>query len=999
MRRRSPVVLVVAAVTVLASAASWRPVHADDQEAALIDASPLPQNAQNVILFLADDLDWNDLPFFNPPKQWQVPDSPTLGRDAVAPGLAEALLTLPDLNRSAARMLAVPRTPENAASLARLGVLEVDGRDARVVPVDVDGDPGDANLNEGRATADTFSYVPQTNPLGAACASSSPTSLLIGCNPHTDILRGYGGLGRLAREGLVFPRFYSSSARCSPARAALMTGRDNDRGGLIDIGDPLDVDEVTIAEFLKQGCTNPASDRLCVCRGCGEGGRDLPVPCDCFLENPADCELAALDRYPCYTTGLIGKWHIGSRPKNALASWQRGFDEYIGFRGGRRGYFRTAKLDCSPATARYCLNAGPFKDRRCTSDAQCGSGGRCGLTDPAEHGLYVGAEARNPCHDDDADTATKNVDCCEAEGADKPGRYEYASKRYPTIDSAEVPWGKDGVTHLSCSDDGDTRATGCLYYTRRIRDQARDFILRHADAQPFFLVVAFNAPHTPHQAPRRTRRHFSSSDPAYVPTQPDKQYWAVIEELDAAIGGILDVLDREGVCDAHRTVACTAGGNECPAGDRCISFGKCSGSGWPCADDAQCPVASSCVHAGTTLADKTLVLFTSDNGHNNGPFGDPATRKGKSSVYEGGIRVGLLARAPDLGVEGRVPAGAVGSFVDVLPTVADAAGYASTLDAQGQLRLRVCARGPSAPCLTDADCPGADNRCILDRVVDGHSLLPTLTTGADAREASFSRFFKDTSTVITREGYFEDHGCGPFGLGQCAKRVCGLDERVPEDEGAPLVRRVRGSSCVPCTADDDCNGESPASCNTNADCIDEARCDHGSCKVMCEVLGKVCADDRTQGRCTDDDFLTCPLSEIAGLQHCHANEDCNRGQKCIDGARTACGSCASAAWKLRGTSELYDLTSNPEEDQKVFKHDDDPNGRLNCFQQVGPGQVLDPCFMAKTGSAEQKLCNVQSDLVRTLTRWSACVQTPSCSLAGCTDCEDDVCQDAPATCN
>jgi arylsulfatase A-like enzyme len=74
------------------------------------------------------------------------------------------------------------------------------------------------------------------------------------------------------------------------------------------------------------------------------------------------------------------------------------------------------------------------------------------------------------------------------------------------------------------------------------------------------------------------------------------------------------------------------------------------------------------------LAEKTLVIFTSDNGGpvvqgaNNGPL-----RGSKASVWEGGIRTCTLAWWP-----GQVPAGtstaAITSMMDILPTFARLAG-------------------------------------------------------------------------------------------------------------------------------------------------------------------------------------------------------------------------------------------------------------------------------------------------------------------------------------
>ena len=86
---------------------------------------------------------------------------------------------------------------------------------------------------------------------------------------------GYGDLGaygqqkiktpnidRIAAEGMKFTQFYSAQAVCAPARCGLMTGKHmghadirNNRGGVGPGGEgqePLDADEVTIAELMKK---------------------------------------------------------------------------------------------------------------------------------------------------------------------------------------------------------------------------------------------------------------------------------------------------------------------------------------------------------------------------------------------------------------------------------------------------------------------------------------------------------------------------------------------------------------------------------------------------------------------------------------------------------------------------------------------------------------------------------------------------------------------------
>jgi len=83
---------------------------------------------------------------------------------------------------------------------------------------------------------------------------------------------GYGGIGcfgnteiktlnldKLAEEGLKFTDFHSNGAVCSPTRAALMTGRYQQRSGMegvIYVGGAtretgMDITVVTIADILK----------------------------------------------------------------------------------------------------------------------------------------------------------------------------------------------------------------------------------------------------------------------------------------------------------------------------------------------------------------------------------------------------------------------------------------------------------------------------------------------------------------------------------------------------------------------------------------------------------------------------------------------------------------------------------------------------------------------------------------------------------------------------
>lgn len=95
-------------------------------------------------------------------------------------------------------------------------------------------------------------------------------------------------LDRLAREGKRFTSFYSAQAVCSASRAALLTGCYPNRVGIWAALNPnspiaLDTSETTIASMLKKAG---------------------------------------------YKTGMVGKWHLGSR--KPYLPLHHGFDEYLG---------------------------------------------------------------------------------------------------------------------------------------------------------------------------------------------------------------------------------------------------------------------------------------------------------------------------------------------------------------------------------------------------------------------------------------------------------------------------------------------------------------------------------------------------------------------------------------------------------------------------------------------------------------------------------------------
>ena len=131
---------------------------------------------------------------------------------------------------------------------------------------------------------------------------------------------------------------------------------------------------------------------------------------------------------------------------------------------------------------------------------------------------------------------------------------------------------------------------------------------------PFFATVWFNEPHVKIASPSELVEKYLNKGHS----QKEAEYLANIENIDRAIGKLLDALDAK------------------------------------------------------RFRENTFVLFTSDNGP--APLGSTGPlRAGKSSMYDGGIRVPGIVRWPEqvkAGTETSVPA----AFVDLLPTFCDLAG-------------------------------------------------------------------------------------------------------------------------------------------------------------------------------------------------------------------------------------------------------------------------------------------------------------------------------------
>ena len=327
-------------------------------------------------------------------------------------------------------------------------------------------------------------------------AASRPNVLLI----MTDDM-GYGDLGSygardirtpnidsLARDGVRLTDFYANGSTCTPTRAGLITGRYQQRYAL----------------------ENPLGNAKMVGeQGLVATGRSLPQ----LLKGGG------------YSTGLVGKWHLGYLPQHSPG--RHGFDYFYGFKSGYIDYYQHTAGD--------------------------------GL-----HDLYEN----------------------------------------------EVPAKADG------------------YMTDVITAKAVGFIESHASA-PFFLDVAYSAPHWPYQVPDTpsvapgNARHVQPHDEA---TSTRAEYVAMLERVDRGVGEILAALDRLG------------------------------------------------------LTRNTLVIFTNDNGGEWLSRNAPLFHR-KQTLWEGGIRVPALIRWPGRIAAGGV-SGQVGITMDLTASILAAAGVAVPADAR-----------------------------------------------------------------------------------------------------------------------------------------------------------------------------------------------------------------------------------------------------------------------------------------------------------------------------
>jgi arylsulfatase A-like enzyme len=194
------------------------------------------------------------------------------------------------------------------------------------------------------------------------------------------------------------------------------------------------------------------------------------------------------------------------------------------------------------------------------------------------------------------------------------------------------------------------------YLTDRLTDEALRVIDR-AGKQPFFLYLAHHAPHTPIEARAEDVKHFEKKRQPNFKHQ-NAAYAAMVKSLDESVGRILEHLKNKG------------------------------------------------------LDKNTIVIFASDNGGfvgmdlingervivtNNFPL-----RSGKGSLYEGGVRVPLLIRWPDVTPKGGAVCSEPAILTDVFQTCLSAAQLPPVAKADDGMDLSPLLKDPNAKLPRDA---------------------------------------------------------------------------------------------------------------------------------------------------------------------------------------------------------------------------------------------------------------------------------------------------------
>lgn len=328
----------------------------------------------------------------------------------------------------------------------------------------------------------------------------------LGCQGNLEIPTPH--IDSLSESGVRCTQAYVTAPNCSPSRAGLLTGKIPTRFGY---------------EFNPIGARNE------------DQGTGLP---------PREVTLAESLHAAGYTTGLIGKWHLGGAAD--FHPFRHGFDEFFGFTHEGH-YFVTSPWDKTTLMLR-------------------------------RRSLPAGVSERFE--------VSPSLIYSDHMGHDEP---DYDANN-PILRGGQPVQEPE-------------------YLTDAFAREAESFIARYRNA-PFFLMVTFNAVHSPLHAKDSTLAKF-----AHITDMQRRIFAAMLSDLDQGVGRITRALkDNE-------------------------------------------------------LSEKTLVIFLSDNG---GPTKELTSsnlplRDGKGSMYEGGLRIPFIASWPGTLPRGKVCSEIISSL-DIFPT-------------------------------------------------------------------------------------------------------------------------------------------------------------------------------------------------------------------------------------------------------------------------------------------------------------------------------------------
>ncbi len=171
-----------------------------------------------------------------------------------------------------------------------------------------------------------------------------------------------------------------------------------------------------------------------------------------------------------------------------------------------------------------------------------------------------------------------------------------------------------------------------IYTHDLFTSKAIDYVKQQNDQQPFFLYLAYTIPHLALTVPNDSKeqyldlgwpkREMDTQGHYRNDTEGNTTYAGMVSRMDRDIGQLLETLKKQG------------------------------------------------------LDDNTLVVFTSDNGHeyDKGFFDSNGSLRGKKrDLYEGGIRVPFIAKWPNK-IKANSTSHHISAFWDMMPTFCDLAG-------------------------------------------------------------------------------------------------------------------------------------------------------------------------------------------------------------------------------------------------------------------------------------------------------------------------------------